>query len=171
MSADFMPHLYEPFSQESRPEAGGVGGTGSGAVHRKAHCGPHGRRHRREKRATERARASPSACRCPAAADEAQTSAKPRSTVSGGEKDCCCARTTPQHGNRFHPAGQGADRRGLRRKRPGGACRNSQARPRGLLRRRADGYSHAGDGRATRRPGESAGDAAPRRRRPCPSSP
>jgi signal transduction histidine kinase len=30
MSADFMPHLFEPFSQENRPEAGGVGGTGLG---------------------------------------------------------------------------------------------------------------------------------------------
>ena len=30
MSPDFMPHLFEPFSQENRPEAGGVGGTGLG---------------------------------------------------------------------------------------------------------------------------------------------
>ena len=30
MSCDFLPHLYEPFSQENRPEAGGVTGTGLG---------------------------------------------------------------------------------------------------------------------------------------------
>jgi PAS domain S-box-containing protein len=82
MSAEFLTHLYEPFSQEQRPESADVMGTGLGLSIVKRIVDLMGGKIEVQSKLHGGTRFTVSLPVPPAADGERQTSAKPRSTVS-----------------------------------------------------------------------------------------